>query len=163
MCFSFRNLSMDLSQTKLRTVGTLYLVQIVISFASGALFFAIFLTGGFSSLFPSTQQLQPISPFYGGASFILLGGWWFFLGIISIGSEVIQLLGSYYGYDSVGKALRNPKPPTPPQPSAPPPPGSLCLSFPGSTQTPGGQTCPRCGNVINESSAKFCSNCGNKL
>ena len=157
MLFSLKKLGSELSQHRIILAGNLYIIQVVITISGGFvafLFLLLILQGNqpiSTTLTPNLGQEFFLTPY----SYFLLGGFWALLELISIAGSVILIVGSYFGYDGLGRVIRKMHAPAPP----PPPMQNVSQqSVPGQHNF-----CPQCGHHIPDQSNNFCPSRGAKL
>jgi hypothetical protein len=150
MCYSIKALAKDIIQPKLIATGNLYIVSYALGFVSVLWLFS--LSG--SLFLTATRTVNPSnSLLYGSFYGFFLGGYWPVYTSVSLGEDVIILLGSYLGYKSLNNALTSlgfPKPPAPP-------------AFPSPQQQMSRNYCPRCGHKLNDPNLSSCPDCGTTL
>jgi len=145
MCLSMRKLGRELSEPRLKTAGTLYIIYVIFGIATGLSAVLILYYGHFTAPSLSPTGISPFTAFSGIFGYFALGGYFALLAAAAILGNVILAVGSYLGYSTTSSAIWKLNPPPP---------------YPYSTA--GTQFCPNCGHSVGQVDI-FCPNCSTKL
>ena len=152
MLLSLKKLGTELSERRIVQGANASIAQVVFGLLGGS--FTVYAT--FQTIFanissPSNHSNFSRASFFAPYSYLLLGGFWPWVLVVSVVGSVLIIVGSYLVYTGLGKGLHKLPPPSPPSPPSPLS-GSSQFSF-----------CPQCGTHIDDTTTNFCPSSGLKL